>query len=91
MERPVTTTRIKRAFDDREAQMQTLLMSAADGGNRGRERPQQPPRRATVPAGRADRAGSSAVPPAEAERPKSLIGRLLEFITRPGEANFDNP
>ena len=31
------------------------------------------------------------VPPAEAERPRSLLDRLLEAICKPGEANFNNP
>jgi hypothetical protein len=33
----------------------------------------------------------AAVPPAELERPRGLLGRLLEVICKPGEANFDNP
>lgn len=38
-----------------------------------------------------DNTPAARVPPAEAERPKGVFGRLLEILSTPGESNFDNP
>ena len=69
--------------------MTAILMSSSDQGGFGVPRPRQD--RNTSRGDDLRRSGSTAVPPAAAERPKSWVGRIIEAMTKPVEPNFHNP